>query len=309
MRAPAVPPMGASNGSLMAALSLVQLPSLMRRTSGRSDVVIGLLDGPVDLRHPHLASDSIRDIRGARPASCVQPGGIACSHGTFVAGILTAKRGSPAPALCPDCTLLVRPIFSDLGPSGLLPSTTPLDLAAAVVETVDSGARVINMSAALGYPSGNADRDLDDAFDYAAARGVLVVAAAGNQGTLGSSPITRHRWIIPVVACDLQGRPISMSNLGRSISRHGLSAPGQNIPSLGSENTTVRSGGTSVAAPFVTGAIALLWSEHPTATAVEIRSAVTQSGSWRRATVVPPLLNVRAAQEAIGHSRRLLEVG
>ena len=49
-----------------------------------------------------------------------------------------------------------------------------------------------------------------------------MVAAAGNQGTLGSSAITRHPWVIPVVACDLRGRPMNESNLGSSIGRRGL---------------------------------------------------------------------------------------
>jgi hypothetical protein len=48
-------------------------------------------------------------------------------------------------------------------------------------------------------------------------RGVLFVAAAGNQGALGSSVITRHPWLIPVVACDRSGRVMAVSNLGASI--------------------------------------------------------------------------------------------
>ena len=108
-------------------------------------------------------------------------------------------------------------------------------------------------------------------------RGVIVVAAAGNQGTLGSSAITRHPWVIPVVACDLRGRPTNESNLGSSIGRRGLGAPGDGITSLGAEGQPVTFGGTSVAVPFVTGAIALLWSEFPAASAAQIKLAVTQA--------------------------------
>ena len=90
-----------------------------------------------------------------------------------------------------------------------------------------------------------------------------MVAAAGNQGTVGSSAITRHPWVIAVIGCDLEGRPTTESNLGSSIGRGGLAAPGQNITSLGTNGKPQTSGGTSVAAPFVTGAIALLWSEFP----------------------------------------------
>lgn len=170
-----------------------------------------------------------------------------------------------------------------------MPSATPEELAAAIIETIDAGAHVINLSAALAQPSSKGERELAEALDYAARHGVIVVAAAGNQGTLGSSAITRHLWVIPVVACDLRGRPISYSNLGSSIGRRGLSAPGEDITSLGAEGRPLTLGGTSVAAPFVTGAIALLWSEFPVATAAEVRLAITQAYAPRRTTVVPPL--------------------
>jgi hypothetical protein len=60
---------------------------------------------------------------------------------------------------------------------------------------------------------------LRDVLDYAARRGVLMVAA-GNHGTLGSSAITRHPWAIPVVGYGLNGRPMVRSNLGSSIFAH-----------------------------------------------------------------------------------------
>ena len=172
-----------------------------------------------------------------------------------------------------------------------MPSATPQELAAAIIECIDAGARVINLSLALAQPSTKGEQALEEALNQAVRRGVIVVAAAGNQGTLGSSAITRHPWVIPVVACDLQGRPMNESNLGSSIGRRGLSAPGDGITSLGAEGQPLTLGGTSVAVPFVTGAIALLWSEFPAATAAQIKLAVTQAAAPRRASVVPPLLD------------------
>jgi subtilisin family serine protease len=156
---------------------------------------------------------------------------------------------------------------------------------------------VINLSAALAQASSNSHRQLGEALDYAARRGVTVVAAAGNQGTLGSSAITRHPWVVSVVACDLQGKPMNQSNLGSSIGRHGLSVPGDNITSLGAEGNPLTFGGTSAAALFVTGAIILLWSEFPTATAAEVKFAITYAATPRRTTVVPPLLDAWAAYQ------------
>jgi subtilisin family serine protease len=176
-------------------------------------------------------------------------------------------------------------------------------LAAAIIESIDAGARVLNMSVAIAQPSSQGERELQEALDYALKRGVIAVAASGNQGTLGSSAITRHPWVIPVVACDLQGRPISYSNLGSSVGRRGLSAPGDRITSLGTEEKMLTLGGTSVAAPFVTGAIALLWSQFPTATAAEVKFAVTQGNGVRRTTVVPPLLDAWKAYQVMAKSR------
>jgi hypothetical protein len=92
-------------------LALVKLTALMERTRGSPDVKIGLIDGPVVTQHPDLASENLREIPGNNGATCTQANSSACLHGTFVAGILSAKRNSSAPAICPNCTLLIRPIF------------------------------------------------------------------------------------------------------------------------------------------------------------------------------------------------------
>lgn len=281
-------------------LELAKLTALMERTNGSPEVKIGLIDGPVVTQHADLEVEHFREIPGNNGATCTQANSAACLHGTFIAGILSAKRNSPAPAICPNCTLLIRPIFAEttFGREHM-PSATPLELAAAIIECVDAGARVINLSLALAQPSAKGEQALEEALNQALRRGVLVVAAAGNQGTLGSSAITRHAWVIPVVACDLRGRPMNESNLGSSIGRRGLSAPGDSITSLGSEGQLLTLGGTSVAVPFVTGAIALLWSEFPTATAAQIKLAITQATTLRRASVVPPLLDAAAAYQIL----------
>jgi len=91
--------------------------------------------------------------------------------------------------------------------------------------------------------------------------------------------------------------------LGSSIGRRGLSAPGENVTSLGTNGKPQAFGGTSAAAPFVTGAIALLWSEFPGATAGEIKLAVTQAGTLRRRSVAPPVLDAWAAYQMMASAR------
>ncbi|WP_026734972.1 S8 family peptidase [Fischerella sp. PCC 9605] len=282
----------------MTHLGLVKLTKLMELTSGRPEIGVGLIDGPVSVNHSGLSGTNIREISGKLSSNCTHATSIACLHGTFVAGILCANRNSLAPAICPNCTLLIRPIFAETtSASEQIPSATPEELAAAIIESIDAGVRVLNMSVALAQPSSKGQRELEQALGYATKRGVIIVAAAGNQGTLGSSVITRHPWVIPVVACDLQGRPISQSNLGTSIGKQGLRAPGDNITSLGVKDQPLTLGGTSVAAPFVTGAIALLWSLFPDVIASEVKLAITQAHMSRRTTVIPPLLDAWAAYQ------------
>jgi subtilisin family serine protease len=284
----------------MGPLDLVNLTPLVERTSGRPEIKVGLIDGPVVIDHPELATGNILEVPGKVSGVCAQASSAACTHGTFVAGILCAKRSSSAPAICPNCTLLVRPIFAETRlANGEMPSAKPEELTLAILDCVDAGARVLNVSAAIAQPSIKNERTLEEALDQAARRGVIVVAAAGNQGTLGSTAITCHPWVIPVVGYDLQGRPMNHSNLGSSIGRRGLGAPGDRITSLGAEGEPLTFGGTSAAAPFVTGAIALLWSEFPNASATAIKLAITQPYSRRRNTVVPPLLDAWISYQSL----------
>lgn len=284
----------------MRPLNLVKLAALMELSSGRAETTVALIDGPVAMDHPDLASENIRRLPGKLNGACVLSNSAACMHGTFVAGILCAKRGSAAPAICPNCTLLVRPIFSETAPeNGQMPEAAPEELASAIIECVEAGARVVNLSVALAQASSKGQRKLEEALDHAAKYGVIVIAAAGNQGSVGSSAITRHQWVVPVAACDEAGRPISQSNLGSSIGRRGLSAPGRAVTSLGTTGESLTSGGTSVATPFVTGTVALLWSAFPQATAGQVKLAVTQAHPKRRPALIPPLLDAWAAYQVL----------
>jgi subtilisin family serine protease len=194
----------------------------------------------------------------------------------------------------------VRPIFTETtAANGEMPSAMPEELAQAIFDCTDAGARVLNISAAIAQPSIKNERALEEALNQAASRGVIVVAAAGNQGSVGSTAITCHPWVIPVVGYDLQGKPMNHSNLGSSIGRRGLGAPGDQITSLGAQGKPLTLGGTSAAAPFVTGAIALLWSEFPTATAAQMKFVATRAYILRRTTVVPPLLDAWAAYQTM----------
>jgi subtilisin family serine protease len=267
-------------------VGLVRLDALMGRTRGHPDVRVALLDGPVATDHPELADVAMEAI-GAGPDG-------ASAHGTFIAGILSGRRGGAAPALAPDCTLLLRPIF-DAEP-GAGASAAPDEVAAALEEAVAAGARVVNLSAAPTLPSMRAERRLTAALDLAAMRGTLVVAAAGNAPAMGGTALTRHPQVLPVVGCDAAGRLLEGSTLGPSVGRRGLAAPGEGIVSLAPGGGRASSGGSSAAAAFVTGTVALLCSAFPTVPTSAIRRALT---AGRRRSVSPPLLDAERALQAL----------
>jgi subtilisin family serine protease len=288
----------------VAPFDLVRLHGLMAATEGNPKIAIGLIDGPVAVEHSSLVTDRIRSVAGDDGAGCPTPAGAACGHGTFVAGILHAKRDSSTPGICPGCTLLLRPIFGDTGAveGEDLPSASGEQLAAAILEVIAAGARVINLSVGLIAAPLRTERILEEALQEAARRGVVVVAAAGNQGVVGGSAITRHPWVIPVVACGPQGQILAPSNLGASIGRFGVAAPGHEITSLSGNGGLTRLSGTSVAVPFVSGTVALLWSLFPGANATRLRLAVTAS-PLRRRSVSPPLLDAATAHQTLTQSR------
>jgi subtilisin family serine protease len=285
-------------------LEVANLNGLMELTIGRPEVGIALIDGPVAANHADLATENVRSLSSPQAVQSARINTEARAHGTYVAGIVSARRGSIAPAICPGCTLFVRPIFLEPPHTNTdMPSASPEELADAIVECVGAGARILNLSVALAAPSPNKESKLEQALSYAGVRGAIIVAAAGNQGTVGSSAITRHPWVLPVVACSAQGHPMALSNLGRTIARRGLMAPGDGITSLGADGTPMTSGGTSAAAPFVTGTIALLLSIFPEASATQAKLAITRV-DIRRGTIVPPLLDAGVAYQLMVNQRK-----
>jgi subtilisin family serine protease len=282
----------------------VMLAPLMAITAGRSDVVIGLIDGPVDAGHPGLIGARLRELTSAPNRGCSLTTSAACRHGTFVAGMLCASRQFLPAAICPGCTLLVRPIFSASGgEAGGMPNAEPEALANAMIDCIRAGASILNLSISLAALSRSANDALAQALNYAASAGVLVVAAAGNDGTIYSSAITHHPWVIPVAACGQAGVPLGTSNLSPSLGRRGLLAPGDRITSLGPNGQPMTLSGTSFAVPFVTGSAALLWSVFPDASAAELKMAIVPQAS-RRAAIVPPMLDAAAAHQRLGTIKR-----
>ncbi|MBT9316585.1 S8 family serine peptidase [Leptothoe spongobia TAU-MAC 1115] len=262
----------------------------MKLSEGEPEIRIGLIDGPVGA-HPDLVGARSQTLLGGASINCQNINSLACQHGTFITGILCSRRGSQAPGICPNCTILVRPIFcEEMYGNPPCPEVTTEELARTICETVDAGVNTINLSLGLANTALIDYPDLEAAIAYAMGKGVLLVAAAGNQGNLGPLPLFKHPWTIPVIACDARGQIAHGSNLGLSVGRSGLIAPGVNVTSTAPETGFTSMSGTSVAAPFVTGEIALLQSLFPRQSAAQIRRAILRPGV-RRGSVCPPLLD------------------
>jgi subtilisin family serine protease len=269
----------------------VGLDALMALGHGREQIVVALLDGPVDLAHPGFGDVRIRKI-GA--GACGTPPASACRHGTFMAGILGAGLPSAATGICSGCTILVRPVFAD-DPGTPAPRCSAAELAAGIDDALSQGAKIINISGALSRTVGRIQR-LEDSLAVASLAGSLVVAAAGNDATVTGSVLTQHMTVIPVAGADQSGRPTATVNLGRSLGIRGIAAP-DTVTSIAPAGGSVRSSGTSVAAAIVSGTCALLWSAFPQASASDIRKAVL--GTRRRSSIAPPLLDAWSAYEAL----------
>jgi subtilisin family serine protease len=236
------------------ALELVKLTQLMTLSTGSPQVKIALVDGAI-ANHPDLLPGRHYTLHNILNTGAVSMAG---RHGTSIAGILYARRDSPIPGICPSCTLISQPIFTEAGPAEDVRSASAEQTSNAIIRAIDAGSNIINLSAGVANSSSRTEALFDSALEYAARRNVLVIAASGNLGRLETSVITRHPWLIPVAPCDNQGRILTFSNLSAAVGRRGLLSPGDDIVTLNGESGYRRSRGSSVAVPFVTGTAALL---------------------------------------------------
>lgn len=226
----------------------------------RGSPVIAVLDTGVNYNHGDLAGKIIqgRDFINGDNDPMDDHG-----HGTFIAGIAAADSNNAVGISGISWNSKVLAIKS----SNSANQGTTASGAAAIKKAADQGAKIINASW-----GGDADLPgLKSAVEYAAAKGAIVVATAGNAGMNK----LRYPCAYPTVFC--VGNTTSSdaragdSNFGAHVD---IAAPGSAIRS-----TTLNGGygfgsGTSFAAPNVSGSIAVLWSYLPSFTAAQIRQRI-----------------------------------
>jgi Subtilase family/PatG C-terminal/PatG Domain len=257
-------------------------------------LTVAVIDGPYD--SAGLSAVLARAPINLGSVSCDVNQTGACSHGTFIMGLLGARRDAVIPGLCSNCRLLHIPLFVD----ECAPTASIGELAQAIRIAVAAGARLINLSLAILGDGWQFDRELAAALNYAEENDTVIVVAAGNQGQLAIGQLLSHPATIPVVAIDAAHRPLPDSNFGPAIMRGGIAALGRHVVGYAPGGGTTVMSGTSVATAVATGTLAELWATRPEATAADIRAAVTRLGP--RDGSIPPIIDREIILTALAHT-------
>jgi len=266
---------------------------------GAAPITVAIVDTGADLTSPVLARTAVSGyVLATRRTDVTDPNG----HGTLVASLVAS--------VAPGVRLLV---VQAANADGTIRDSTE---AAGIRYAVDHGARIVNLSIA-GASTSRAERA---AIAYAIRKGVLVVAAAGNDFAHGNpveypaallQPVSsngRGGAGLAVAASASDGTRAPFSGAGSWIS---LAAPGVGI--LGAVAATASpaafprvtagfgyASGTSYAAPQVAGAAALVWSVNPSLTARRVaqilKDTASGHGAWT-AELGYGVLDVAAAVE------------
>jgi len=237
--------------------TITGLPELWAETLGDPRICIAILDSPVDVTHPSLAGANLTQIETL--VSCEADSGIGAEHGTHVASVIFGRHDGPVKGIAPQCRGLIAPIFKDVISGSPVPCSQ-VDLARALLQAVQAGANIINVSGGQFTPSGTAHPILADAVRACARSGALIVAAAGNQGCdclhiPGALPS-----VLAVGAMNARGEPLPFSNWGVAYQSQGILAPGQNILGARPGGGIATDSGTSYATAVVSGVAALMLS-------------------------------------------------
>lgn len=249
-------------------------------TVGSSNVVVAIIDTGIDYFHPDLEANiwvnpgeipgngldddgngRVDDVHGF---DFVSDDGDPLDdnvHGTHVAGILGAvgNNETGVVGVAWSVRLMALKAFDESG-GGTLDDTL-----AAVAYATSEGARIINAS----WGTTTRSRALDEVVAAAVNHGTIFVAAAGNNGNdLGFYPAAVPQ-VIAVGATDAQDRSANFSNFGRYVD---VMAPGDSIYSTTPDASWGTLSGTSMAAPHVSGLVALMLARRPEFTPAEVIS-------------------------------------
>jgi len=262
-------------------------PVAWNTSTGTGHTIVAVIDTGVDYNHPDLAANMWRNTREI-PGNGIDDDGNGYKddvfgydfanndsnpmddngHGTHVSGTIGAIGDNGIGVAGVDWHVKIMALkFLDSSGSGYLSNAVR-----ALNYAVANGAKVINNS----YAGGGYDAAMATAINNARNHGVIIVAAAGNDGTNNdTSPVYPASYtadnVISVAATDRYDHLANFSNYGQSVD---IAAPGVSIYSTLPNGRYGTYSGTSMAAPHVTGSLALVWDAHPNWTYRQVIDAV-----------------------------------
>jgi len=227
------------------ALTAIHAPQGWDLSTGSSAVTIAIVDSGVDLGHIDLADKIVGGYDFVNNDSVPQDD---YGHGTHVAGIAAASGNNGAGIAGVSWGARIMPVkVLDATGGGSFAT-----VAEGIVWAADHGAQIINLS--LGAPS--VSFVLQSAVEYASNRGVLLIAASGNNGSTPVYCPACYPQVMAVGATNSSNQVASFSSYGPELE---IAAPGQSIFSLAPGGYSTKSG-TSMAAAHVSGLAAILFS-------------------------------------------------
>lgn len=252
----------------------------LSKIEATKDVVVAVIDSGIDMSHPELEGRVIRGRDFLDNADMKDDTG----HGTHVAGIIAANAdGLGVQGVTPAAVKILPLKVLNKDTNGFVYKGRVITdiIADALAVAVDSNVDVINMS--LGWPKLVNTPKIVRALDIAAERGIVMIAASGNNNKDVPTWPCAHPAVICVGAMDNQGKLAEFSNHGGKVD---LVAPGEWIVSThpkAMESRTLRiqgyeaKNGSSQAAPFVAAAAALIKLQNPEFKANEIKARLYAS--------------------------------
>lgn len=229
------------------------ISELWKLTKGDSSIKITVLDGPVDLKHHAIKDADIVSLDTSLKRS------IRSIHGTFISSLIFGNHNSNILGVAPNCSGLVKSIYHE-NENGKLRSGSQSDIAQGILSALAHGADIINISG--GEKVNEGDKiisSLAKALDECEKRGVLVIAATGNDGDKRIHVPASYPTVLAVGSINNQGNPSNFSNWSTKETTQGIVAPGEEIVGaspIGKTQMAVANG-TSFSTALVSGVAGL----------------------------------------------------